>query len=130
MYLKTHIWWSPAHFEDLHHLWREGSNSRGEASLHPEFGCEPELTHRFGFVSDVGQLKDGDDKDVDDNHDEDKGGDDNDDEDKDGDDNDDTLHLASALRLLLLTYISNHTQEREHVHSAYIRILPGASLRS
>ena len=76
--------------------------------------------HSFGFMSDVGQLKDGDDKD----------GDDNDDEDKDGDDNDDTLHLPSALRLLLLTYISNQTQEQEHVHSAYIRILPGASLRS
>ena len=51
-------------------------------------------------MSDVGQLKDGDDKD----------GGDNDDEDKDGDDNDDSLHLPSALRLLLLTYISNHTQ--------------------
>ena len=61
-------------------------------------------------MSDVGQLKDGDDKDV--------------------DDNDDTLHLPSALRLLLLTYISNQTKEQEHVHSAYIRILPGASLRS
>ena len=61
-------------------------------------------------MSDVGQLKDC-------NY-------------KDGDDNDDTLHLPSALRLLLLTYISNHTQEQEHVHSAYIRILPGSSLRS
>ena len=81
-------------------------------------------------MSDVGQLKDGDDKDVDDNHDEDKDGDDNDDEDKDGDHNDVTLHLPSALRLLLLTYISNHTQERKHVHSAYIRIFPGACLRS
>ena len=94
----------------MHHLRREGSNSRGEASLHPEFECEPELTHSFGFMSDVGQLKDC-------NY-------------KDGDDNDDTLHLPSALRLLLLTYISNHTQEREHVHSAYIRILPRTSLRS
>ena len=76
--------------------------------------------HSFGFMSDVGQLKDGDDKD----------GNDNDGEDKDVDDNDDTLHLPSALRRLLLTYISNQTQEQEHVHSAYIRILPGASLRS
>ena len=114
MYLKTHIWWSPAHFEDLHHLWREGSNSRGEASLHPEFECEPELTDSYGFMSDVGQLKDGDDKDDDDKDGDDKDGDDNDDDkdgdDNDGDGNDDTLHLPSALRLLLLTYISNHTQ--------------------
>ena len=71
-------------------------------------------------MSDIGQLKDGDDKD----------GDDNDDEDKDGDDNDDTLHLPSALRLLLLTYISNQTQEQEHVQTAYLRILPRTSLRS
>ena len=82
-------------------------------------------------MSDVGQLKDGDDKDDDskdgnNNDDKDKDGDDKDDDDKDSNDNDDTLHLPSALRLLLLTYISNHTQEQEHVHSAYIRILPGA----